>query len=73
MELTMGFECSERLDAEQETLERETEMEPFLRDAERRAYRIAVASVRDAGESLDIVQKALIRRVSRRATVPAFA
>lgn len=71
MELTMGFECPERLDTEHETLERETEMEAFLRDVERRAYRIAMVSVRDADESLDIVQEAMIRLVTSYAARPS--
>lgn len=71
MELTMGFDCPERLDTERETLEHETEMEAFLRDVERRAYRIAMVSVRDADESLDIVQETMIRLVTRYAKRPS--
>lgn len=67
----MGFECPERLDTERETLERETELEAFLRDVERRAYRIALVSVRDADESLDIVQEAMIRLVTSYAARPS--
>lgn len=71
MELTMGFECPERLDTEHETLKRETAMEAFLRDVERRAYRIALVSVRDSDESLDIVQDAMIRLVTRYSKRPS--
>jgi RNA polymerase sigma-70 factor (ECF subfamily) len=60
----MRYDYSGRLDTEHETLERETEMEAFLRDVERRAYRIAVVSVRDADESLDIVQESMISLVN---------
>ncbi len=40
-------------------------MEAFLRDVEKRAYRITVASIRDADEALDIVQEAMINLVRK--------
>jgi len=69
MELTMSCELPERLGAEEET--RERSMERFLRDVERRAYRIALVSIRDADESLDIVQDAMISMVTRYAAKPS--
>jgi RNA polymerase sigma-70 factor (ECF subfamily) len=42
-----------------------------LRDVEARAYRIALAHVRDRGEALDIVQDAMIRLVQRYASRPS--
>jgi len=46
-------------------------IEAFLRDVEARAYRIALAHVRDRGEALDIVQDAMIRLVQRYADRPS--
>jgi RNA polymerase sigma-70 factor, ECF subfamily len=46
-------------------------IEAFLRDVEARAYRIALAHVRDRGEALDIVQDAMIRLVQRYAGRPS--
>jgi RNA polymerase sigma-70 factor, ECF subfamily len=40
-------------------------IEAFLRDVEARAYRIALAHIRDRAEALDIVQDAMIRLVQR--------
>jgi RNA polymerase sigma-70 factor (ECF subfamily) len=71
VELTMRCDNCERLDTEHETLERGTEMEVFLRDVERRAYRIALVSVRDPDESLDIVQEAMISLVTSYAARPS--
>jgi len=42
-----------------------------LRDVEARAYRIALAHVRDRGEALDIVQDAMISLVQRYADRPS--
>ena len=50
---------------EDETLDSGIEMEAFLRDVETRAYRIALVTIRDADEALDIVQDAMIRLVRR--------
>ena len=46
-------------------------IEAFLRDVERRAYRIALMGVRDRDEALDIVQDAMIRLVRRYADRPS--
>ncbi len=43
------------------TLDRERELNRFLADVERRAFRIARFAVRDTEEALDIVQEAMIR------------
>lgn len=40
-------------------------MEAFLREVERRAYRIALVTVRNSDDALDIVQEAMIRLVGR--------
>ena len=53
------------LQREEGTLESGIEMEAFLRDVEKRAYRITVASIRDADEALDIVQEAMINLVRK--------
>ena len=47
------------------------QIEAFLRDVEARAYRIALAHIRDRGEALDIVQDAMIRLVQRYADRPS--
>jgi RNA polymerase sigma-70 factor (ECF subfamily) len=57
--------------AREDTLEPAIDMEAFLRDVETRAYRIAVVSVRDRDEALDIVQDAMIRLVRGYARRPA--
>jgi RNA polymerase sigma-70 factor, ECF subfamily len=46
-------------------------IEAFLRDVEARAYRIALAHIRDRDEALDIVQDAMIRLVRRYANRPS--
>ena len=46
-------------------------IEAFLRDVEARAYRIALAHVRDRAEALDIVQDAMIRLVQRYSDRPS--
>lgn len=70
MELTMRCELPQQLGTE-ETEERERSMDRFLRDVERRAYRIAVVGIGDADESLDIVQDAMISMVTRYASKPS--
>ncbi|HLF12940.1 MAG TPA: RNA polymerase sigma factor [Gammaproteobacteria bacterium] len=55
----------------EDTLDSGIEMEAFLRDVEARAYRIAVVSVRDRDEALDIVQDAMIRLARRYAARPS--
>ena len=53
------------LPREERTLESGIEMDAFLREVEARAYRITVASIRDADEALDIVQDAMISLVRK--------
>lgn len=62
---TATWQESACLKREDGTLESGIEMEAFLRDVETRAYRIALVTVRDADEALDIVQDAMIRLVRR--------
>jgi RNA polymerase sigma-70 factor (ECF subfamily) len=45
------------------TLQRESQLNQFLADVERRALRIAEISVRDRDEALDLVQDAMIKLV----------
>jgi RNA polymerase sigma-70 factor (ECF subfamily) len=71
MELTMQFRFPASLATEEATLEREAELEAFLREIEGRAFRVASVTVRDAGEALDIVQDAMIRLVTRYAAKPS--
>jgi RNA polymerase sigma-70 factor (ECF subfamily) len=55
----------------EDTLESRAAIEAFLRDVESRAFRIAVVSIRDRDEALDVVQDAMIRLVRRYAGRPA--
>ena len=59
------------LPKEERALESGIEMEAFLREVEKRAYRITVASIRDADEALDIVQDAMISLVRKYSGRPA--
>jgi RNA polymerase sigma-70 factor, ECF subfamily len=57
--------------SEEHSLEQPRELERFLVDVERRAYRIARIAVRNDDDALDIVQDAMLqlaRRYGRRAT-----
>ena len=58
------------LPREEGTLESGIEMDAFLREVETRAYRITLASIRDADEALDIVQDAMISLVRKYAARP---
>lgn len=49
----------------------EVELDAFLREVEKRAYRIAAMSIGDADEALDIVQDAMISLARRYARRPA--
>jgi len=59
------------LPREEGTLESGIEMDAFLREVETRAYRITLASIRDADEALDIVQDAMISLVRKYSARPA--
>jgi RNA polymerase sigma-70 factor (ECF subfamily) len=64
MDVALRFEPTTRLERE-ETLDQGHELEAFLRDVEKRAFRIAAMMIRDADEALDIVQDAMIRLTMR--------
>jgi RNA polymerase sigma-70 factor, ECF subfamily len=55
----------------EDTLESRVAIEAFLREVETRAFRIAVMSVRDRDEALDIVQDCMIRLVRRYSQRPS--
>lgn len=59
------------LPREEGTLESGIEMDAFLREVETRAYRITLASIRDADEALDIVQDAMISLVRKYSARPS--
>ena len=59
------------LPKEEWTLESGIEMDAFLREVEKRAYRITAASIRDADEAFDIVQDAMISLVRKYSGRPA--
>lgn len=63
MERVMPSELPERAERASVPLERAADIDSFLREVEKRAYRIAAVSIRDADEALDIVQDAMIRLV----------
>jgi RNA polymerase sigma-70 factor (ECF subfamily) len=69
MELLMAFESG--LLAEGETLEQIADLDGFLRQVEASAFRIAMVSVRDTDEALDIVQDTMMRFATRYATRPS--
>jgi RNA polymerase sigma-70 factor, ECF subfamily len=69
MSSTAVISSGERLAEEDRGLLLEAEIEKFLREVEKRAYRIAAMSIGDADEALDLVQDAMIsltRRYSKR-------
>jgi len=70
MELALRPDRSLRLEREQ-TLDYGKDLEAFLRDVEKRAFRIAAMGIRDADEALDIVQEAMIRLVTRYGNRPS--
>lgn len=61
----MRVELGAGLAREGSTLDQGEELEAFLRDVESRAFRIAVVTVRDPDEALDIVQDAMIRLATK--------
>lgn len=66
----MPFEYPGGLAGGEVALERESELDAFLREVESRAFRIALVTVRDRDDALDIVQDAMIRLVTRYAEKP---
>jgi len=56
---------------EETTLDQSADLDAFLRDVEASAFRIAMVSVRDRDEALDIVQDAMLRLAARYASRPA--
>jgi RNA polymerase sigma-70 factor (ECF subfamily) len=69
MELSMPFEFS--LADEESTLEQFTDLDGFLKRVEVSAFRIAMVSVRNRDDALDIVQDAMMRLARNYARRPA--
>jgi RNA polymerase sigma-70 factor (ECF subfamily) len=69
MELSMPFESS--VVSEERSLEEFADLDGFLKGVEASAFRIALVSVRDRDEALDIVQDAMMRLATRYARRPA--
>jgi RNA polymerase sigma-70 factor (ECF subfamily) len=69
MELSMPFESS--LADEEGTLEQFADLDGFLRRVEVSAFKIAMVSVRNRDEALDIVQDAMMRLATSYARRPA--
>lgn len=65
----MPFESS--FAPEERTLEQFADLDGFLKQVEASAFRIAMVSVRDRDEALDIVQDAMMRLATRYAGRPA--
>ena len=63
MELTMLLEPGSA--CEETTLDQSADLDSFLRQVEGSAFRIAIVSVRDRDEALDIVQDAMLRLATR--------
>lgn len=59
----MPFESS--LASEEKSLEESADLDRFLKSVEASAFRIALVSVRDRDEALDIVQDAMMRLATR--------
>jgi RNA polymerase sigma-70 factor (ECF subfamily) len=70
MELTMPFEYPGGLVKEEVGLKLAADLDTFLRDVERRAFRIAQITVRDRDEALDIVQEAMLSLATKYANRP---
>lgn len=68
MELLMLFEPG--LAEEERTVDQSADLDRFLRSVEASAFRIALVSVRDRDEALDIVQDAMMRLATRYARRP---
>jgi RNA polymerase sigma-70 factor (ECF subfamily) len=68
MELSMPFETG--LADEEGTLDRSDDLNGFLKGVEVSAFRIAMVSVRNRDEALDIVQDAMMRLATRYARRP---
>ena len=71
MELALGIAQRERGLDREGALDSGAAIEVFLREIEKRAYRIALMGVRDRDEALDVVQDAMIRLVRRYANRPS--
>ena len=70
MELALHYGRTLRFGREK-TLDHGKELDAFLRDVEKRAFRITAMAVRDADEALDIVQEAMISLATRYARRPS--
>jgi RNA polymerase sigma-70 factor (ECF subfamily) len=69
MELLMPFESS--IASKERSLEEFDDLDGFLKGVEASAFRIALVSVRDRDDALDIVQDAMMRLATRYARRPA--
>jgi RNA polymerase sigma-70 factor (ECF subfamily) len=63
MELSMLLEPA--TDCEESTLDQSADLDTFLRQVEGSAFRIALVSVRDRDEALDIVQDTMLKLATR--------
>jgi RNA polymerase sigma-70 factor (ECF subfamily) len=67
----IGLAGDDRLTAREGILDQAQELERFLKDVERRAFRIAEIALRNREDSLDVVQEAMIQLARRYGTRPA--
>ena len=62
---------AERPGARETSLDRARELEQFLKDVERRAFRLAEIALRNADDALDVVQEAMIQLAQSYGSRPA--
>ncbi len=68
--MLMRFAVADRREAREGVLDTARELERFLKDVERRAFRMADIALRNADDALDVVQEAMIQLARSYGTRP---
>lgn len=68
--MLIRFAGADRREAREGVLDTARELERFLKDVERRAFRMAEIALRNADDALDVVQEAMIQLARRYGTRP---
>ena len=68
--MSISLAATGRAGAREDILDATRELEQFLKDVERRAFRIAEIALRNAEDALDVVQEAMIQLAQSYATRP---